>query len=77
MSLIKVLFDTNVLAYAHNQASSNHIPSLRLLEMVFQNKIHGIIAEQNIINRTLSIAYKSSSNERKSFKASRCTKTNI
>ena len=49
MSLIKVLFDTNVLAYAHNQASSNHIPSLRLLEMVFQNKIHGIIAEQNII----------------------------
>ena len=38
MSLIKVLFDTNILAYAHNQASSNHIPSLRLLEMVFQIK---------------------------------------
>ncbi len=49
MSLIKVMFDTNVLAYAHNQSSSNHIPSSTLLEMVFQNKIYGLVAEQNII----------------------------
>jgi predicted nucleic acid-binding protein len=49
MSLIKVLFDTNVLAYAHDEFFDLHIPSASLIQMAFQGKIQGIITEQNMM----------------------------
>jgi predicted nucleic acid-binding protein len=49
MSLIKVLFDTNVLTYAHDEFFDFHIPSASLVEMVFQGKIQGIVTEQNMM----------------------------
>ncbi len=49
MSPIRVFFDTNVLVYAHDQASVYHSDSASLLELSFQQRLSGIIAEQNII----------------------------
>ena len=49
MSLIKIFFDTNVLVYAHDESASYHTESAELLQMVFEGKVQGIIAEQNII----------------------------
>ena len=49
MSLIKIFFDTNVLVSAHDESASYHTESAELLQMVFDGKIQGIIAEQNII----------------------------
>ncbi|MFN6537262.1 MAG: type II toxin-antitoxin system VapC family toxin [Nostoc sp. EkiNYC01] len=49
MNKIKVFFDTNVLIYAHDESSLYHHSSANLLNLVFENKIQGVIAEQNII----------------------------
>lgn len=49
MSQIKIFFDTNVLIYAHDESTSYHTESAELLQMVFDGKVQGIIAEQNII----------------------------
>ncbi|PSB28495.1 type II toxin-antitoxin system VapC family toxin [Stenomitos frigidus] len=49
MSPIRVFFDTNVLVYAHDQASVYHSGAASLLEAAFQQSIQGIIAEQNIV----------------------------
>jgi predicted nucleic acid-binding protein len=49
MNKIKVFFDTNVLIYAHDELSINHHNSAQLLNLVFENKIQGVISEQNII----------------------------
>ena len=46
---IKIFFDTNVLVYAHDRASSYHKESASLLKLVFSRQVKGIIAEQNII----------------------------
>lgn len=49
MNKIKVFFDTNVLIYAHDESSLYHHNSAHLLNLVFEKKIQGVIAEQNII----------------------------
>jgi predicted nucleic acid-binding protein len=49
MNKIKIFFDTNVLIYAHDESSVYHQPSADLLNLVFENQITGVIAEQNII----------------------------
>ncbi|KAM3099971.1 type II toxin-antitoxin system VapC family toxin [Phormidesmis sp. 146-35] len=49
MNKTRILFDTNVLVYAHDAASNFHNDSAALLLQVFQHKIQGVIAEQNII----------------------------
>ena len=58
MSPIRVFFDTNVLVYAHNQASVYHSDSASFLEAAFQQSVQGIIAEQNIVElyRALQVA---------------------
>ena len=56
MTLIRVLFDTNVLIYAHNSASIYHFEAADLLAKVFDLSIQGIVAEQVLIEmyRTLT-----------------------
>jgi predicted nucleic acid-binding protein len=49
MNLIRIFFDTNVLVYAHDRASSYHANSISLITKVFEGNMHGIVAEQNII----------------------------
>ncbi|VXD21809.1 putative PilT protein [Planktothrix serta PCC 8927] len=49
MSLIKIFFDTNVLVYAHDESANYHTESAELLQMTLEEKVQGIIAEQNII----------------------------
>jgi predicted nucleic acid-binding protein len=49
MNQSRIFFDTNVLIYAHDRASTFHTESASLLKLVFSRKIKGIIAEQNII----------------------------
>ncbi|MBW4579270.1 MAG: type II toxin-antitoxin system VapC family toxin [Tildeniella nuda ZEHNDER 1965/U140] len=49
MSPIRVFFDTNVLVYAHDQASVYHSDAASLLETAFQQGVQGIIAEQTIV----------------------------
>lgn len=49
MSKTRILFDTNVLVYAHDVASRFHYESAALLLQVFQCNIQGVLAEQNII----------------------------
>jgi predicted nucleic acid-binding protein len=49
MNKIKIFFDTNVLIYAHDESSIYHENSANLLNLVFENQITGVIAEQNII----------------------------
>ncbi len=46
---IKVLFDTNVLVYAHDESSIYHTDSAELLKIAIEHKIQGVLAEQNII----------------------------
>lgn len=46
---VKIFFDTNVLVYAHDRASTFHTESASLLKLVFSRQVKGIIAEQNII----------------------------
>ena len=56
MTLIRVLFDTNVLIYAHDSASTYHLEAADLLTKVFDLSIQGIVAEQVLIEmyRTLT-----------------------
>jgi predicted nucleic acid-binding protein len=49
MSQMRIFFDTNVLVYAHDRSSIHHVDSASLLAKVFEGKIQGILAEQNII----------------------------
>ncbi|MEQ9236354.1 type II toxin-antitoxin system VapC family toxin [Coleofasciculus sp. E2-BRE-01] len=49
MSQSKIFFDTNVLVYAHDRSATYHIDSAELLKMAVDNKIQGVLAEQNII----------------------------
>ena len=49
MSQMRIFFDTNVLVYAHDQSSVHHPDSASLLAKVFEDKIQGVLAEQNII----------------------------
>lgn len=46
---IRVLFDTNVLIYAHDESATHHRDSAELLALAIENRIQGILAEQNII----------------------------
>ena len=46
---IRILFDTNVLVYAHDESSIYHNDSAELLKIAIENKIQGVLAEQNII----------------------------
>ena len=56
MTLIRVLFDTNILIYAHDSASIYHFEAADLLAKVFDLSIQGIVAEQVLIEmyRTLT-----------------------
>lgn len=49
MKQSKIFFDTNVLVYAHDSSSLFHADSASLLSQVFNRKIQGVIAEQNVI----------------------------
>jgi predicted nucleic acid-binding protein len=49
MHQIRIFFDTNVLVYAHDQSSIHHTDSASLLAKVFEGKVQGALAEQNII----------------------------
>lgn len=49
MNPIRIFFDTNVLVYAHDESSAYHADSAQLLALVFQNKLQGVVAEQNLI----------------------------
>jgi predicted nucleic acid-binding protein len=46
---IKVLFDTNILVYAHDESATYHTDSAELLKLAIENQIQGVLAEQNII----------------------------
>ncbi len=45
----RILFDTNVLVYAHDRSATYHTDSAELLKMAVENKIRGVLGEQNII----------------------------
>lgn len=49
MKKIRVLFDTNVLVYAHDELATYHADSADLLKLGIEDKIQGFLAEQNII----------------------------
>lgn len=53
---MRVLFDTNVLIYAHDSASIYHTESADLLAKAFEPSIQGVVAEQILIEmyRTLT-----------------------
>lgn len=44
-----LLFDTNILVYAHNQDSPFHKKCLALVTAVIERKIRGILAQQNLL----------------------------
>ncbi len=44
-----LLFDTNILVYAHNQDSPFHDKSLSLVNKVITGKLKGVLAQQNLI----------------------------
>lgn len=44
-----VLLDTNVLVYAHNQASPLHSKALTLVKTVVEGSIRGVLAHQNLL----------------------------
>ncbi len=46
---LRVLFDTNILVYAHDESANYHTDSADLLKLVIENQIQGVLAEQNII----------------------------
>ncbi len=46
---IRVLFDTNVLVYAHDESATHHRDSAELLALAIENRIRGVLAGQNII----------------------------
>ena len=56
MTLIRVLFDTNVLIYAHDSASIYHAEAADLLVRVFDSSFQGVVDEQVLIEmyRTLT-----------------------
>ncbi len=49
MNKHRIFFDTNVLVYAHDRSATYHIDAAELLKMAVENKIQGVLAEQNII----------------------------
>lgn len=44
-----ILFDTNILVYAHNKSSSFHKHSLGLVNKVKEGEIKGALAQQNLV----------------------------
>lgn len=44
-----VLFDTNILVYAHNQDSPFHKKCLALITAVIEGRFRGILAQQNLL----------------------------
>jgi len=44
-----LLFDTNVLAYAHDSASKNHEEALRLRNAVLKGELDACVSYQNIV----------------------------
>jgi predicted nucleic acid-binding protein len=49
MAKIRLLFDTNVLVYAHDELSPFHESSAALLDLAIERKVAAVLAEQNII----------------------------
>ena len=45
MKKIRVLFDTNILVYAHDESATYHTDSAELLKLAIETKIKGVIAE--------------------------------
>ena len=56
MALIRILFDTNVLIYAHDSASIYYLEAANLLVKAFDSSFRGVVAEQVLIEmyRTLT-----------------------
>ena len=46
---IKVLFDTNILVYAHDEIITHYNTLTELLKFALDNQIQGVLVEQNII----------------------------
>ena len=49
MAKIRLLFDTNVLVYAHDELSPFHEPSAALLDLAIERECFGVVAEQNLL----------------------------
>ena len=49
MAKIRLLFDTNVLVYAHDELSSFHEPSATLLDLAIEREVSAFLAEQNLM----------------------------
>ena len=45
----RILFDTNILVYAHDEFALYHSESAELLKLAIENHIQGALAEQNIV----------------------------
>jgi predicted nucleic acid-binding protein len=49
MARIRLLFDTNVLVYAHDELSPFHEPSATLLDLAIEREVSTALAEQNLM----------------------------
>lgn len=49
MAKRRLLFDTNVLVYAHDELSPLHEPSASLLDLAIEREVSGFLAEQNLM----------------------------
>lgn len=49
MSQIRIFLDTNVLVYAHDASSQHHEISADLLNAVLVGQLHGVLADQNLL----------------------------
>ena len=47
--MISLLLDTNVLVYAHDEASPYHGDSVLLVELALAGAVRGVVAEQNLL----------------------------
>lgn len=49
MAKIRLLFDTNVLVYAHDELSPFHESSAALLDLAIEREVSAVLAEQNLM----------------------------
>lgn len=49
MAKRRLLFDTNMLVYAHDELSPLHEPSAALLDLAIEREVSGFLAEQNLM----------------------------
>lgn len=49
MSQTRIFLDTNILVYAHDTSSQQHIVSANLLAAAIAGQLHAVLAEQNLL----------------------------